>query len=82
MSPKPRIMSVFDRKAELVSRLIFAKEASGLTFDQIAAHLGLTNVYTSHIFMNQCQLKPATAAKLAEIVPILPDDLLLMQVRN
>ena len=122
-------------KAELVSRLMAAKEATGKTFDQIAAELGmkivlfpnlphmftfcrlyavsthplhgrfnltlsfdfqfhhslyvhcisigLTNLYTSQLFMNQCQLKPATAEKLKTVVPgISADDLKIMQVKQ
>ena len=71
-----------DKKAELVSRLLKAKESTGLTFDQIADHLGLTNIYTSQLFMNQAQLKPQTAVKLKQICPnISPEDLALMQVK-
>ena len=72
----------YDEKAALVSRLLSAKESSGLTFDQIADQLGLTNLYTSQLFMNQCQLKPETAKKLATIVPIAAEDLALMQVKQ
>jgi cyanate lyase len=36
-----------------VERLLAAKEASGKTFSQIAAEVGLTNVYTAQLFHNQ-----------------------------
>eukprot|EP00959_Pyramimonas_sp_CCMP1952_P463881 9485664-Pyramimonas_sp.AAC.2 len=42
-----------EEKAELVSELLAAKEASGKTFTQIANELGLTNCYVANLFMNQ-----------------------------
>lgn len=67
-------------KAALVERLLDAKSAAGKTFDEIAAALGVTNAYVAQLFMNQAQLKPATASKLAEIVPgISASDLTVMQ---
>jgi hypothetical protein len=41
------------QKGTLVARLIAAKEASGKTFSQIAAEVGLTNVYCTQLFYNQ-----------------------------
>ena len=71
----------YAQKADLVSRLMAAKNKSGKTFDEIADALGLTNLYTSQLFLNQCQLKPDTAEKLLTLVPdIDPDDLAVMQV--
>mmetsp|Transcript_6436 Transcript_6436/g.14118 ORF Transcript_6436/g.14118 Transcript_6436/m.14118 type:complete len:176 (+) Transcript_6436:51-578(+) len=58
-----------DKKGELVARLLAAKESSGLTFDEIADKLGLTNVYTAQLFYNQAQLKKDTAATLQKVVP-------------
>jgi hypothetical protein len=40
-------------KAQLVSSLLAAKEASGKTFSQIAKEVGLTNVYTTQLFYHQ-----------------------------
>eukprot|EP01041_Mallomonas_annulata_P013426 gene13426-28471_t len=69
-----------DDKANLVARLLNAKASSEKTFDEIAAGLGMTNVYTVQLFMNQAQLKPETAEKLSKLVPaITSDDLLAMQ---
>lgn len=57
-----------------------AKAKAGLTFDQIAEAIGVTNAYVAQLFMNQAQLKPATAAKLAASVPgITAEDLAIMQ---
>ena len=67
-------------KEALISRLLQAKDDSKKSFDEIATHLGLTNVYTAQLFMNQAQLKPHTVSKLREIVPLISsDDLVLMQ---
>jgi len=67
-------------KAALISRLLKAKDDSGKSFDEIAAHLGLTNVYTAQLFMNQAQLKPHLIPKLTEMVPLITSsDLLMMQ---
>jgi len=69
-----------DERASLVARLLAAKEASGKSFDSIAESLGLTNAYTANLFYNQAQLKPATAEKLAKLVPgISSEDLAAMQ---
>jgi hypothetical protein len=40
-------------KAQLVSGLLAAKEASRKTFSQIAKEVGLTNVYTTQLFYHQ-----------------------------
>lgn len=40
-------------KKDLVSRLLAAKEASGKSFTQIAAEVGLTNIYTAQLFHHQ-----------------------------
>ena len=67
-------------KEALISRLLEAKDNCGKSFDEIAAHLGLTNVYAAQLFMNQAQLKPHLVLKLKEIVPLISStDLLLMQ---
>ena len=57
------------KKEQLVERLLDAKHKAGKTFDDIAAAIGTTNAYAAQLFMGQAQLKPATAEKLARIVP-------------
>ncbi|KAI8612558.1 cyanate lyase C-terminal domain-containing protein [Chytriomyces sp. MP71] len=70
-----------DGKEALVSRLLTAKESSGLSFDEIAAKLGLTNLNAAQLFFNQAQLKDATAEKLAALIPgIAKEDLKLMKM--
>lgn len=72
--------SPLEEKAGLVARLLAAKEASGKTFDAIAAELGLTNAYSAQLFYNQAQLKPGTVSKLKKAVPGISDeDLKTMQ---
>ena len=45
------------KKAELVERLMAAKAASKLSFDDIAQELGVTNAYVAQLFTNQaCNL--------------------------
>ncbi|KAG5178053.1 cyanate lyase C-terminal domain-containing protein [Tribonema minus] len=67
-------------KYDLVRRLQNAKESSGLTFDQLAEGLGVTNSYAAQLLLNQAQLKPHTAEKLAKLLPELTqDDLKAMQ---
>ena len=67
-------------KEELIERLLKAKDDAGVTFDEIAKKLKVTNVYTAQLFMNQAQLKAKTAEKLKAIVPgISEEDLKLMQ---
>jgi cyanate lyase len=61
-------------KTELVERLLAAKSKAKLTFDQISAHLGVTNAYAAQLFMNQAQLKPATSEKLRELMPLITDE--------
>ena len=69
-----------DLTMDRVERLLELKEQSGLTFDQIATALGLTNTYTAQLFLGQAQLKPATATKLKELLPDIEDfDLINMQ---
>jgi cyanate lyase len=67
-------MSTALKKESLVERLLDAKAASGLTFDEIAASIGVTNAYAAQLFTAQAQLKPATTEKLKAIVPAISDE--------
>lgn len=62
------------QKPARVARLLAAKEASGMTFSEIAEEVGLTNVYTTQLFYGQQQLQPNTVAALRAVVPDLQDD--------
>ncbi|HBP89301.1 MAG TPA: cyanase [Nitrospiraceae bacterium] len=63
-------------KKELVSQLLAAKKASGKTYDELAAALGLCNVYVAQLFRLQAQLKKETEGKLVKLVPGLTGNLL------
>lgn len=58
-------------KAAFVEGLLDAKHKSGLSFEQLASKLAVTEVYAANLFYNQAQLKPDTAAKLKKAVPAL-----------
>eukprot|EP00899_Mesostigma_viride_P014152 jgi/Mesvir1/22738/Mv14141-RA.1 len=62
-----------EAKAELVGRLMAAKEASGRSYSEIADAVGLTNAYVAQLFLNQAQLQPNTAKRLKEVVPFISD---------
>jgi len=65
-------------KEELVSKLLWAKEKSGRTFDELAQHLGYTNVYMAQIFYNQQQLESSKCKELKQLVPEITDEMLEM----
>lgn len=69
-----------DRKSNLIERLLDAKFASKLSFDQIAQKLGVTNAQTAQLFTNQAQLSPRAAELLKAAIPgISNEDLTTMQ---
>jgi cyanate lyase len=69
-----------DETVGRVERLLALKQASGMTFDEMAIKLGLTNTYTAQLFLGQAQLKPVTAVELQKLLPGIEDaDLLAMQ---
>mmetsp|Transcript_15450 Transcript_15450/g.33598 ORF Transcript_15450/g.33598 Transcript_15450/m.33598 type:complete len:222 (-) Transcript_15450:19-684(-) len=66
--------------ADRVHRCLAAKESSGLTYDEIASKLGITNAYCAQLLLGQAKLTPQTAAKLAAVLPHISDtDLQAMQ---
>jgi len=66
--------------AERVSRVTAVKAKSGLSYDELASKLGVTNTYTAQILLGQAKLAPSTAVKLADALPgITDDDLQSMQ---
>ena len=62
-----------DAVASRTARLLAAKEESGLSFDQIADKVGLTNAHTVQLLLGQAKLKPDTAPKLKEALPAISD---------
>ena len=78
----PRMYSSIDAEAVAArtARVLAAKEASGLSFDELATQLALTNTYTVQLLLGQAQLKPDTAPKLKAALPkISSTDLVAMQ---
>mmetsp|Transcript_18833 Transcript_18833/g.52622 ORF Transcript_18833/g.52622 Transcript_18833/m.52622 type:complete len:198 (+) Transcript_18833:189-782(+) len=66
--------------AERVERALAAKAKSGLSYDQLAARLGVTNTYVAQLLMGQAKLTPHTGEKLRDSLPDLCEkDLEAMQ---
>ena len=57
-----------EETAKRVQRCLAVKDASGLSFDELADELGLTNTYTCQLLLGQAQLAPNTAPKLRALV--------------
>lgn len=64
------LSSVVD-KAERVGRVLAAKENSGLSYDDLATKLGVTNTYAAQLVLGQARLTPETAPKLQDAMPSL-----------
>jgi hypothetical protein len=60
--------------AERTERLLQVKADSGKSFNDIAKVLGLTNVYTTQLFLGQAKLSTEAAKKLKEALPAISDD--------
>eukprot|EP00536_Pseudo-nitzschia_multiseries_P012966 jgi/Psemu1/309563/fgenesh1_kg.526_\ len=66
--------------AERVERALAAKAKSGLSYDQLASSLGVTNTYAAQLLMGQAKLTFHTAEKLRKVLPDLSEtDLEAMQ---
>ena len=55
--------------AERVERVLAAKAASGLTYDDLATKLGVTNAYCAQLLLGQAKLSKESAAKLSAALP-------------
>lgn len=60
--------------AARLERVLCAKTASGLSYDQLANKLGVTNTYAAQLMLGQAKLTPETAKKLKEVLPGITDD--------
>jgi len=66
--------------ADRVERLLAAKSSAGLSYDDLASKLGVTNTYAAQLLMGQAKLTTHTAPKLSEALPaITEEDLVAMQ---
>lgn len=63
----------FSAIAERVERVVLAKNESGLSYDDLASKLGLTNTYTAQLLLGQAKATPETAAKLKTVLPNLSE---------
>ena len=66
--------------AERVQRALAAKASAGLSYDELADKLGVTNAYAAQLLLGQAKLTAGTAPKLQAVLPeIADDDLASMQ---
>ena len=56
-------------KADRIQRVLAAKHAANLSYDDLADRLGVTNTYAAQLLLGQAKLTPTTAAKLQEALP-------------
>jgi cyanate lyase len=57
-----------------VERVMAAKSEAGLTFDDIASHLGVTNAYAAQLCLGQARLTESSALKLKTILPAISEE--------
>ena len=60
--------------ADRVHRVLNAKAAAGLTFDDLASQLGVTNTYAAQLVLGQAKLSPTAAVQLQKALPSLSAD--------
>ena len=66
--------------AERVQRSLAAKSSAGLSYDELADKLGVTNAYAAQLLLGQAKLTASTAPKLKAALPDLSNkDLTAMQ---
>ena len=65
-----------------VERVLAAKAASGLTYDELSQKLGVTNAYAAQLLLGQARLTPDTAVKLQQAVPEIGEDDLRAMVED
>lgn len=59
--------------ADRVERVLLAKATSGLSYDDLAEKLGVTNTYAAQLLLGQAKLNRDTSVKLKEALPSLSD---------
>ena len=62
------------KTADRVQRVLQAKSAAGLSYEDLANKLGVTNTYAAQLVLGQAKLSPATAPKLREALPSLSEE--------
>lgn len=58
-------------RAERIHRVLAAKADAGISYDDLATKLGVTNTYAAQLVLGQAKLSPATAPRLMEALPSL-----------
>ena len=67
-------------KADRIQRVLQAKKLAGISYDDLAAKLGVTNTYAAQLVLGQAKLTKTTAVKLQNALPtISAEDLQDMQ---
>lgn len=61
-------------KADRIQRALAAKAQAGLSYDELAAQLGVTNTYAAQLLLGQAKLIPEIAVKLRKAIPALSDE--------
>jgi cyanate lyase len=56
-------------QADRVERVLQAKRESGLSYDDLARELGVTNTYVAQLLLGQAKLTEATSVKLGKVLP-------------
>jgi cyanate lyase len=56
-------------QADRVERVLQAKKDSGLSYDELADKLGVTNTYAAQLLLGQAKLTESTAVKLQKALP-------------
>jgi cyanate lyase len=56
-------------KADRVQRVLAAKSEAGISYDDLATKIGVTNTYTAQLLLGQAKLTASTAIKLQKAVP-------------
>jgi len=66
--------------ADRVSRVTAVKAQAGISYDELASKLDVTNTYAAQLLLGQAKLTPSTATKLLDALPgISQEDLTSMQ---
>ena len=60
--------------ADRIERVLAAKALSGLSYDDIALKLGVTNTYAAQLLLGQAKLTQETSQKLKEVLPAIENE--------
>jgi cyanate lyase len=67
--PRHRFYSSITDKVDRIQRVLQAKSKSGLSYDELAHRLGVTNTFAAQLVLGQAKLTPTTATKLQDALP-------------